>query len=147
MMALSEIDTRFELCVCHTLEGDGCPFRSNESLAVPYTLYAPIASPLSNYPPRSVARSPPGGESDLHCSMLHSIPRALRDYDYVTSTAVDAEAATQRAMESARKTKSALLMDDGNASLMSALPVVVNIRRRRVCGDVRGLLVFYRGCR
>jgi len=78
--------------------------------------------------------------------MPHSVPRALRDYYYVTSTAADAEAATQQAMESARKTKSAVLMNGGNASLMSALPVVVNIRRRRVCVDVRGLLVLCRDC-
>lgn len=80
-----------------------------------------------NYPPRSVA--------------LHQATSIGFRKLYVTSIAVDAEAATQRAMESARKTKSALMMNDGFVLLLVSLMVVANTRRRRACVNVRVLLV------
>lgn len=106
---------------------------SNESLAVPCTLYAPIASPLSNYPPRlGRSLSPPG---DLHHLLCSIAIRELCLRHSLTSVAVDAGAATR--MESARRLMSASTMNDGSVSLLLARLVVLSTRRRRVCVDVR----------
>jgi hypothetical protein len=69
-------------------------------------------------------RSPP---CDIHCC----------PQPYVTSIAVDAEAAMQQAMVSAGKTKTALMMNDEIVPLPTSLLVASNIHRRHACDRVR----------
>ena len=73
------------------------PFCSNAiaSRSIPCMLQS-----LRRYQITRPGRSPPG---DLHCYLQ----------PYVTSIAADAEAAMQQVMGSARKMKTALMMNDG----------------------------------
>ena len=92
----------------------GCvvPFRcSNESLAVPIPCMLQSLRRYQITRPGSVA---------LHqaTSIIAFRSSTVCLHDYVTSIAVDAEAATQQAMVSARMLKSASMMNDAIVSLL-----------------------------